>query len=206
MPTLAFNNLAENKKQKLIDDGFKAFNKIHYHTTNVFEITKTLGITRTAFYYYFTDKKDFYEVLVSIKKEEFLNKHVYSKNNKLDIFDLLIELFDYLIEYKGSSHEGFFIDLFTNIDYVEQNNLLDQIISKDDIETYTYIHGLDKFSMDLKEEVFEFVFLLFEIVFHQALNFYITSITKTNAKLALNKKLEYLKNGIIKKEYRGENI
>ena len=206
MPTLAYNNLQETKKQKLIEDGILSFNSLKYRTTNVFEITKTLGITRTAFYYYFTDKDDFYETLVNYKKEEFLKNHVYTQADKLDIFELLVKLFEYLSNYKASSEEGFFLDLIYNIDYVKQNDLLDQIIKKDDIFEYTYINGLEKFSMDTKEEVFEFVFLLFEIVFHSVLNYYLHNVSKDVALHQLKKKLDYLKNGIIKEEYRGENI
>lgn len=206
MPTLAYNNLQETKKQKLIEDGILSFNSLKYRTTNVFEITKTLGITRTAFYYYFTDKDDFYETLVNYKKEEFLKKHVYTQADRLDIFELLVKLFEYLSNYKASDEEGFFLDLIYNIDYVKQNDLLDQIIKKDDIFEYTYINGLEKFSMDTKDEVFEFVFLLFEIVFHSALNFYLHNVSKDVALHQLKKKLDYLKNGIIKEEYRGENI
>ena len=206
MPTLAYNNLQETKKQKLIEDGILLFNSLKYRTTNVFEITKTLGITRTAFYYYFTDKDDFYETLVNYKKEEFLKNHVYTQADKLDIFELLVKLFEYLSNYKASDEEGFFLDLIYNIDYVKQNDLLDQIIKKDDIFEYTYINGLEKFSMDTKDEVFEFVFLLFEIVFHSVLNYYLHNVSKDVALHQLKKKLDYLKNGIIKEEYRGENI
>lgn len=206
MPTIAYNNLQETKKQKLIEDGILLFNSLKYRTTNVFEITKTLGITRTAFYYYFTDKDDFYETLVNYKKEEFLKNYVYTQADKLDIFELLVKLFEYLSNYKASSEEGFFLDLIYNIDYVKQNDLLDQIIKKDDIFEYTYINGLEKFSMDTKDEVFEFVFLLFEIVFHSVLNYYLHNVSKDVALHQLKKKLDYLKNGIIKEEYRGENI
>ena len=64
MPTNAFKKLSKTKKQKLMSDGIEVFSKLKYKQTNVNEITKALGITRTAFYYYFTDKKDFYEYLL----------------------------------------------------------------------------------------------------------------------------------------------
>ena len=104
---------------------------IKYKKTNVNEITRELGITRTAFYYYFNDKKDFYDYLLYEKREEFMQTYVYNQQNKIDFFDLLLKLFDYLSNYKGMPQEGFFKDLFINIDYVEQNNLLEQIVSKD---------------------------------------------------------------------------
>ena len=68
MPTNAFVNLTKLKKQKLVSDGFIAFSKLKYKQTNVNEITRELGITRTAFYYYFNDKKDFYDYLLYEKK------------------------------------------------------------------------------------------------------------------------------------------
>ena len=206
MPTVAFEKLSKIKKQKLTDDGLSAFSKLKYKKTNVFEITKELGITRTAFYYYFTDKKDFYEYLLYSKREDFLKRHVYNQNSKIDIFDLLLELFDYLASYKGTTEEGFFKDLFSNIDYIEQNNLLAQIVSKDNIEAYTYINGLEKFSMETKEEIFEFVILLFSFVFNSMLQYYTSDSLKEDAKFVLKKKLKYLQNGIIKNEYRGDNI
>ena len=82
MPTNAFLNLTKLKKQKLINDGFKAFSKLKYKSTNVNEITRELGITRTAFYYYFNDKKDFYEYLLYEKREEFMQAYVYNQKDK----------------------------------------------------------------------------------------------------------------------------
>ena len=206
MPTLAFDKLSKIKQQKLINDGIEVFSKLKYKSTNVNEITKALGITRTAFYYYFSDKKDFYEYLLFTKREDFLTKHVYNRSVKLDIFELLLELFDYLASFKNTNEEGFFKDLFSNIDYMEQTQLLELIVLKDDIKNFSYINGLEKFSMDRKEEVIEFVVLLFSMVFISMLKYYSTDNSRENAKNDLDKKLRYLQNGIIKKEYRGDNI
>ena len=206
MPTNAFEKLSMTKKQKLIHDGIEVFSKLKYKQTNVNEITKALGITRTAFYYYFTDKKDFYEYLLYGKREDFLSKHVYNRTKKLDFFELLLELFDYLADCKNTSEEGFFRDLFINIDYVEQNDLLALIILKEDIEGFNYINGLEKFSMETKEEVFEIVNLLFTFLFITVLKYYASNDTKENARLVVEKKIKYLQNGIIKNEYRGDNI
>lgn len=206
MPTSAFEKLSKTKKQKLITDGIEVFSKLKYKQTNVNEITKALGITRTAFYYYFTDKKDFYEYLLYGKREDFLSKHVYNRTEKLDFFELLLELFDYLADCKNTPEEGFFRDLFINIDYVEQNNLLALIFLKEDIEGFTYINGLEKLSMETKEEVFEIVNLLFTFLFITVLKYYASNDSKEKARLVVEKKIKYLQNGIIKDEYRGDNI
>ena len=75
-----------------------------------------------------------------------------------------------------------------------------------DIREVGYIKGLEKFSMDTKEEIFEFVILLFSFVFNSTLNYYLSNESQEHAKHVLEKKLKYLQNGIIKKEYRGDNI
>ena len=206
MPTNAFEKLSKTKKQKLMSDGIEVFSKLKYKQTNVNEITKALGITRTAFYYYFTDKKDFYEYLLYGKREDFLSKHVYNRTEKLDFFELLLELFDYLADCKNTLEEGFFKDLFINIDYIEQNNLLALIFLKEEIDGFTYINGLEKLSMETKEEVFEIVNLLFTFLFITVLKYYASNDSKEHARLVVEKKIKYLQNGIIKNEYRGDNI
>ena len=60
--------------------------------------------------------------------------------------------------------------------------------------------------METKEEVFEVVNLLFTFLFITVLKYYASNDSKEKARLVVEKKIKYLQNGIIKQEYRGDNI
>ena len=198
MPTDVFMNLNKTKKERIVKIGLEVFSKNKYHKTSVKLITESLGITRTAFYYYFNGKDDFYKYLITLKKDEFVNKYIYANDEKIDLFELFSKLFEYLSTYKGTLQEAFFLDLFYNMDFDEQNTLLLQLIGRESYSEFSHLMGFDKYKMKSKDEVSEVVNILFAMVYHQMLYYYHSDISMMAAKENLDIKMGYLKYGILK--------
>ena len=56
MPKDVYYKINESKRNKLVKSAFEAFSKDTYENLTVSEITQTMKILRTDFYYYFKDK------------------------------------------------------------------------------------------------------------------------------------------------------
>ena len=112
--------------------------------------------------------------------------------------ELFSKLFEYLSTYKGTLQEAFFLDLFYNMDFDEQNTLLLQLIGRESYSEFSHLMGFDKYKMKSKDEVSEVVNILFAMVYHQMLYYYHSDISMMAAKENLDIKMGYLKYGILK--------
>ena len=203
MPKKVFNSLEPNKKAALVNAAYNVFSKHPYHLVSINEITKELGITRTAFYYYFYNKEDLYGYLITKEKEEFINNYIYSSKKKISLEEIFELLFIYLSKYKGTNKQNFYIDLFYNISFDRQNVLIEKL-SRSNNSTYGHFIGFEYYKVDSKEEEKEISLILFEMVFHEILHYYESTISYEEALIKLNKKIDLIKHGIVKKEYKYE--
>lgn len=204
MPTEVFINLNENKKNLLREKLYETFSKYSYHKININLISEELGITRTAFYYYFQDKRDVYEYLVSYQKNKFVKEYIFNQNRKIDFEELLNLLFAFLASYKNTIYQGFFEDLFYSVDYNDQSVFLELITNNKDLQDYTHFAGFDKYRMESHEEKIDITRILFLVVFNHAIHYYNSDKELEIAKKELDRKFDFLFNGLIKEEYRGE--
>lgn len=205
MPTEVFRNLNEQKQKLLRDKLYETFSKYSFHKININLISKELGITRTAFYYYFQDKNDVYEYLVSYQKEKFIKEYIFNRDDKIDFLELLNALFDFLASYKNTVYQGFFEELSYSIDYHDQSSFLELITKNKELEHYSHFAGFNKYRMETHEEKIDITRILFLVVFNHAIHFYNSDKDLEIAKKELDKKFDFLFNGLIKDQYRGEN-
>ncbi len=197
MPTKVFLNLPSHKKDKLIEGAFIAFSNTPYKDITVKDITKTLGITRTAFYYYFTDKLDIYNYITLSIKEEFVDDCVYKREDKIDLFELVILLFDYLSKFKNTTKMNYFIDLFNNIGYNSQTTLLSQLLTHNVHEEFRKFKGFNDYKMKNEEQVNDILRVVFSMTFHKLLNYYTHEINIEKSRSDLIDELNFIKYGII---------
>ena len=200
MPTVVFNNLPNAKKQILIDAAFKTFSEKPYQLVSINEISKNLGITRTAFYYYFTSKEDIYEYIIKLIKKDFLDNYVYNQKQELSLFDIFVSLFTFLAKFKNHSKQNFIIDLFYNLSYNDEGVLLEEMLNSDKEQAFKRFKGFSEYSLVSKEEQEEVLRILFNIVYHEIIIYYIKDIILDEAILALERKFNLIRYGIIKSE------
>ena len=94
MAKITFLNLAETKKQALLDACFEEFALNNYDKASITHIVKKLGIAKGSIYQYFENKKDLYFYLIDYGTElRFQNVKELFQSRSLTFKDLLIENF-----------------------------------------------------------------------------------------------------------------
>lgn len=204
MPTEVFKNLNENKQELFREKLYDIFSRYSFHKLNINIISSELGITRTAFYYYFQDKNDVYKYLVTYQKEKFIKECIFNQNKKIDLLELLNALFNFLARYKDTPYQGFFEDLFYNVDYNDQSSFLELITQNEELQDYSHFDGFDKYRMETHEEKIDITRILFLVVFNHVIHYYNSNKTLYLAQKELDRKFDFLFNGLIKDEFRGE--
>ena len=85
-----FYSLPEEKRNRIINAGFKVFAKNSYKKSPVGEIAEEAGISKSLLFFYFKNKKELYLFLFKTAEEETRNAlmetNVYSGD---DIFDIM---------------------------------------------------------------------------------------------------------------------
>ena len=84
-----FYSLPEEKRNRIINAGFKVFAKNSYKKSPVGEIAEEAGISKSLLFFYFKNKKELYLFLLKTAEEETRNAlmetNVYSGDGIFDI-------------------------------------------------------------------------------------------------------------------------
>ena len=107
MPSSTFFNLPQEKQEKLLEAATREFSSRPFNEASINQIIKEAGIPRGSFYMYFQDKEELFRYLVRgyvdqmvMVIEELLLRR------KGDIFQALLDLYDYLAAKGGAQHLG----------------------------------------------------------------------------------------------------
>lgn len=121
MPTKKFFDLSDEKRKAFIDAAILEFERQSFEDASIFNIAHNAGVSRTGIYYYFTNKQDIYDYLLSLMRDKFFE---YIKlSEKLDIFELFMKYFEFVAGYKGTREEKFVRQTYENIKLLEVNTL-----------------------------------------------------------------------------------
>ncbi len=95
MPTQTFNNLAEEKKQRIFNALYTELKRVSFPEMSINQVIKTAGIPRGSFYQYFRNKDDAFEFFVSESTKK-IKECVISKITSMhgDIFEIAGKIFD----------------------------------------------------------------------------------------------------------------
>ena len=107
MPSSTFLNLPPEKQEKLLEAATREFSTRPFNEASINQIIKEAGIPRGSFYMYFQDKEELFRYLlrgyvdqmVMVIEELLLRR-------KGDIFQPLLDLYDYLAAKGGAQHLG----------------------------------------------------------------------------------------------------
>ena len=101
MPSARFENLAEEKKEKIIEAATEEFVEMGYERASINSMIKKAGISRGSFYTYFEDKDDILSYIINsftAKSTVFIIKTLKESNG--DIIEMMISLYDFYSKYK----------------------------------------------------------------------------------------------------------
>lgn len=198
MPTDTFFGLPEEKRQKIINAARREFAEKTFDLTSIKNIAEDAEISRGSFYQYFESKEDLLEYIIkehqnSRKKE--MNKMIKKANG--DIFEMCILLYDEMLAEKEMDKEmKEFSKIFHNImqskekQILEKNTLTGEIF-EESIKT-------EKLRINSQEDMLIIVKILLDITFKSVIDSK-RELNQKNARKIFLKKLEFLKNGVVKK-------
>ena len=107
MPSSTFLNLPAEKQEKLLEAATQEFSHRPFNEASINQIIKEAGIPRGSFYMYFTDKEDLFRYLLRGYVDQlFMLLEECLLRNQGDIFQALLDLYDYVQEKAGEKCLG----------------------------------------------------------------------------------------------------
>ncbi len=202
MPKDTFLKLSKEKQKKVIDAAKQEFARVPIEEVSIKNIVEQAGIARGSFYQYFESKED---LLIYILRENVENISQKLKEeiieSKGNLFDIYVNLYDLAIEnFVENDEQKLFKQIFENIRTSDEN--IFQIVRKSKPKKiHEYYELID--TTNLKIENNEDLELICEILNGVVQRAVVKSFKKENkeqAKKEFLRQVEFLKNGIIKKE------
>ncbi|SHJ93135.1 transcriptional regulator, TetR family [Geosporobacter subterraneus DSM 17957] len=95
MPKNTFFNLAEEKRNRILEISIDEFAVFGYQNASISRIVEKAEIAKGSFYQYFEDKKDLFKYVVDVGAEKKLNyfRHLMEGMQEMDFFQLMREIF-----------------------------------------------------------------------------------------------------------------
>ena len=107
MPSSTFLNLPAEKQEKLLEAATWEFSHKPFNEASINQIIKEAGIPRGSFYMYFQDKEDLFRYLLKGYVDQlFMLLEEFLIQNQGDIFQALLELYDYVQAKNDRPHLG----------------------------------------------------------------------------------------------------
>ena len=107
MPRSTFLNLPAEKQEKLLEAATREFSHKPFNEASINQIIKEAGIPRGSFYMYFQDKEDLFRYLLKGYVDQlFMLLEEFLIQNQGDIFQALLELYDYVQAKNDRRHLG----------------------------------------------------------------------------------------------------
>lgn len=202
MPTEAFFNLKEERKEKLLQAAVHEFSEHPYSKVSVFKIAQNAEISRSAFYYYFKDKRDIYEYLIEGVKEGFL-QNLGEVTGPFDLFWFSEKLFDYMASIKGTELESFFKNLVANANPESINQIISGLDCSHIANNVEAMFDLRNLTISNYEELKEVVFLLASGIMYSVGGYLTDQLTLEEARAKQQRMSNIVKEGILLKRSEG---
>lgn len=207
MPTDTFNKLPEEKKSKVILAAKKEFARVSLKEASIKNIVEDAGIARGSFYQYFESKEDLLQYLLKEYAEE-MNKNVEKtiKETNGDIFEVFISIYNYMVNECIEKKEQDFMKKIIEDLKTSQDDILVVDLKKHKpkrIEEYYELIDKQKLKINSIDE-FELLTRMLHAITKKAVVSTFKYESKEKAKEDYLKQLEYIKYGVMRKEW--ENV
>ena len=130
MPTKTFNNLSEEKKDRIINAAIQEFSSVPFEKVSINKIIKQAEISRGSFYMYFEDKYDLTNYLFQVTKEYMIKQ---TRNVGIsasgDLIQIIIGMHTMLYDYyNNETYRNFFMNIMI---FLQRNPNVDKACIQD---------------------------------------------------------------------------
>ena len=201
-----FQNLKEDKKNRIIDAALAEFSARPFNEASITNIVKNADISRGSFYQYFGNKENIYKYLVSYlytKHREDL-VHILIENNG-ELYPSLLEFYDkYIDDLFNSEYFAFYKNTFR---YVNHYLIGDEgVLSVQNQSTnreeqrkqFMTIVKMDDLKANSSQEVLEYIYFLVNTIHHMVLDGFVNNLPINEIKDRSTRAVDWLYYGIKK--------
>ena len=202
MPKETYNNLKQDKKDRIFNAGVLEFSYHDFNSASVNTIVRIANISKGSFYQYFYDKDDFYWFIVM--KIIFLRVGKYEdllKRNDGDFFKTELELFQRIMElFEDNKYKAIMINVY-GTKYMDLNNRLTGKGSTIYFDMYDLLmeFGFKGYNIKSKDDFL----IVFEMVRNISNNTIMTMINENQTRMEAIRmydiKMDVLRKGIAKR-------
>ncbi len=205
MPSKAYERLTNEKKKKIIEAAIEEFSVHTLEKASINGIAKRADISRTTLYYYFTDIEDIFNEVINNVMINFKESMNYSVDHKIDIFDGYYDFFKYVLSFKNTKYEGFVRTMFLDMSVKLQSIITEPYINFF-ISNKGYVKNLEKLDYENRAELMDILYAIFSVLTASINYYYKNNIDFETIDHKIKRVLKLLKYGVIKEEYRKEEI
>jgi Transcriptional regulator len=208
VPTNTFENLAKDKKDKLLKAAMKEFSQKLFEDASINQIIKNAGISRGSFYTYFEDKEDIYFYIINYYDTNYRTKVInYLKNSNGDLLSAFVLAFrEILKKSHNSEYKNLFKNVFLSLKIINHNKKPSDFHKKQDIFKEELMSNINKSLYNLKnnEEYNDLIEILMIITNVSLTHSFIKEQSLEDAVSSYTRKINMLKIGIIREEEKNE--
>lgn len=194
---LCFENIVEPTKKQLLIAALEMFSDNVYDKVSVFSIAKKAGISRTSFYYYFTDKQQLYHYLLTLLQKDFVvwlqKKEIHS-----DIFEMMFFLFQYFASYQGTTQQKFIENIAANMTPALQSEFIDLVQKAFPLEVWKKMEGTDRLKTQSPDEISLLLLMLLSCVTTAIQQYFSHARSREKVEHYLKISIGFIKYGVYK--------
>ncbi|MGG0667036.1 TetR family transcriptional regulator [Lederbergia citrisecunda] len=205
MPKQTFFHLPKEKQGTIIQAAKSEFSRVALHEASIANIIKEADIPRGSFYQYFDDKEDLYYYLLHQIADENNDRFIaFLQEKNGDIFETLLDLFQYMIQNHGNEeHKSFVKNAFLNMNYKMENILANDIYQENKRSQYIKMISLiNTTNLNVKDEqeLHHIFKIIMAVTFQNLIQAFVMDLTEEEAVTSYIEQMELLKRGVGKKE------
>lgn len=205
MPSNAYKRLTTEKKKRIIEGAIKEFSIHSIEHASLNAVANNAGMSRTTLYYYFADIDDIFMTVLDEVMENFKKSINLAEREQIDIFEIYYLFFRYVTSYKNTELEAFVKTIFSDMSLKLQKIITEPYIQYF-LENKKYLKNLEKLDYENREELLDILFSLFALV-TASINYYFKNDIEFDIiDYKFKRGLRLLKYGVIKEEYRKEEL
>lgn len=204
MPKATFFNLAEDKRNILIEALVKEFSRVPLYNASVSNIVKSANIPRGSFYQYFEDKEDAYFYLLNEQVAKSKEKFILCllKYNG-DLFDAMIEMFALTImDFSKGENINFLKNALLNMTHeIESsfNDIFDANGNEDQFQQISLLINKDNLNISSDKELLHLLKIVATVTFRNLIERLAGNVSDKEALDDYSIEMELLKRGLYKR-------
>ncbi|MBS4193151.1 TetR family transcriptional regulator [Bacillus sp. FJAT-49705] len=198
MPKITFYNLPEDKRETLIQAVKTEFSRVPVYEASITNIIKSANIPRGSFYQYFENKEDaFFFLLNAVVKENKTYFLLMLKKNNGDLFETMIEFYQFIIMEDENIHflKNTFLNMTHKIETTFARSFSEDEMNEAFMEFCTII---DKSKLNISDnsELIHVLQIITAVTFRNIVAKYSRDISYEEATENYIKEINFLKKGL----------